>query len=88
MTDYDRYDAAYDAALEAYERELRSILAPMVRREVHRRLDILAETAPDDESISEDDIREQVEEELRPLAEEILSDRYPCGCNDYHCPCH
>ena len=36
----------------------------------------------------EDALREQLEEEYREEAEEILrdSDPGPC-CNDYHCPC-
>jgi hypothetical protein len=74
--DYDRYDAEADAAHDAYERELREILDPMVRAEVAKRVAKLEED-PAVEDIDEDAILEQVEEELRPEAEEILRESDP-----------
>lgn len=87
---YDRYDAEADAAHDAYMVELRQILDPMVDAEVTKRVDALIESDPTGElDIDEDAIREKVEEELRPEAEKILSEQDPpCGCRDYHCPCH
>lgn len=90
--DYDRYDAEADAAQDAYETELRAILDPLVREELHKRMEALIAADPEgkDESWDEDSLREKIEEELRPEAEEILAEQAAnhCGCNDYHCPCH
>lgn len=89
--DYDRYDAAYDAARDAYEDAVRAILDPMVREELHKRIEALCAADPEgnNEDLDEDALREQIEEELRPEAEEILANQDPpCGCRDYHCPCH
>lgn len=97
---YDRYDAAYDAAMDAWHETVQPHLDRLVDP-IMNEVEVTDEAQPHpwtyerhllqiwlDEG--EDALREMLEEEHRDEAEDAARDyaydNTPC-CNDFHCPC-